>query len=445
MTSVSVGLLVVSFLVMTLVGYFLTVLMCPTTVSRRFSLAMGPIVGFGVCSIILLLFRKQMFTVELSLLALLALLGTVLRRKPAADKPWIEIGVPAPMMITLVSLVWLMFGSFIWVSRGPHGDWDGWAIWHSKARVLYRAGKVWLDHIVYTAHSDYPLLMPGAAARLWRYLGSDIPEAEGIQLVLIAISGILVLSAGLWESRARSSAFSIPMLLIGTPFYLILAIWQYADIPLAVFILSTIVLICVHWEKDSSGGRILCLAGFTAGCASWTKNEGLLFALAASFTLLAPMVREPSRTLRRFAMFAVGMAVPFGISLYYKFAIALPNDVVGNRTSADVIARIFDYSRYTQIASGFLAGAWTFGGWKIHPALPLIAFVAIWKINPGAIRQGGWLSGASILALMLLGYFAIYVITPFSLDYHINTSLNRLLMHLWPAFLFLAGLAVRKE
>jgi hypothetical protein len=39
--------------------------------------------------------------------------------------------------------------------------------------------------------------------------------------------------------------------------------------------------------------------------------------------------------------------------------------------------------------------------------------------------------------LVCAGYVSIYVITPLDLTWHLNTSLNRLYMHLWPSFIFL--------
>ena len=53
------------------------------------------------------------------------------------------------------------------------------------------------------------------------------------------------------------------------------------------------------------------------------------------------------------------------------------------------------------------------------------------------------LTAALCLGIMLTGYFFIYVITPKNLDWHIRTSLNRLLLHLWPAFLLLCFIIIK--
>jgi len=44
---------------------------------------------------------------------------------------------------------------------------------------------------------------------------------------------------------------------------------------------------------------------------------------------------------------------------------------------------------------------------------------------------------AAIILLQLLGYCAIYVITPHDLEWHIGTSLSRLVLQLYPAGIFL--------
>jgi hypothetical protein len=42
-----------------------------------------------------------------------------------------------------------------------------------------------------------------------------------------------------------------------------------------------------------------------------------------------------------------------------------------------------------------------------------------------------------MLFLQLAGYFLIYVLTPHNIEWHLRTSLYRLLVHVFPSFLFL--------
>ena len=40
-----------------------------------------------------------------------------------------------------------------------------------------------------------------------------------------------------------------------------------------------------------------------------------------------------------------------------------------------------------------------------------------------------------VLGAMLAGYFFVYLTTPHDLAWHVNTSMDRLLIHLWPSTL----------
>jgi len=45
--------------------------------------------------------------------------------------------------------------------------------------------------------------------------------------------------------------------------------------------------------------------------------------------------------------------------------------------------------------------------------------------------------GGAIVATVGATYGAVYLLTPFDLDWHLHTSLSRLALQLWPSLLFL--------
>ncbi len=435
------GPLAVAFLVMVLLGYFSVVLVSRGAISNKLAWALSPAFGTGICSIIFFFFRRPVFTAEFALLGVMFAMWVRYRQR-TISKTASPAGMPILAALMIGALAWVTFGTLISIDRSPHGGWDGFAIWNSHARYLYRAGPVWQHYIRNTAHPDYPLLLPAATARLWRYIGKDAPDAPGVQNLLLAISGVTILAATLWELQRGSLSFLLPLLLVGTPFYLTLAVWQYADVPLSVYILATLGLICVHWQREQDRARLLVLAGFTAGCAAWTKNEGLLFVLVTSVLLFLPIFWNRAKTLQRLAMFSLGLLVPLAVTFYFKFAVPWPSDIVQNRAYPELMSKITDVHRYTMIVTAFLKTSGSFGRWAIHPAIPLIALFAVWGVNRRVVRDGGWITSAAALAVMLSGYFAVYVITALPLDVHLATSLDRLLMQLWPSLLLVAGLAV---
>jgi hypothetical protein len=428
---------------MVALGYFAIAVVCAGRISGKLSWALAPAVGMGISAIIAYFFRRPMFTVEVLLLVILFVLWLRGKKSSPAQIELKGRGVPVLVVLLVALLSWMTLASFLWVAAGPHGEWDGWAIWNAHARYIIRAGPVWREHIPNAVHSDYPLLLPLATVRSWRLIEEDVPHVGGVQQVLIGVSGILILAASLWELRADSMAFLASLLLVGTPFYMILGVWQYADMPLSVYILSTLALICIQRLRMPDDLHLLMLAGFTAGCAASTKNEGLLFVVGVMTAQLVGIFRRPAATIKRIAMFSVGLLLPLAATLHFKFTVAPPNDIVGNRDFGDLVAKVMDPERYVTIADAFLRTAWTFGRWPIHAGIPLLAILLVWGIDRGTVRSEAWKVGAVAVLIVLAGYFATYVITHHALDYHLPTSLDRLLMHVWPSVLFLAGLAVR--
>src|SRR5262249_1932594 len=155
---------------------------------------------------------------------------------------------------------------------------------NTHARFLFRDASDWRDGIQYSHHSDYPLLTPATTARLWRFAGEEIPDAGAVLGLFLSLFGVACLPLTISLLRVPLTGTVLGLVLVGMPAYLDHATSQYADVPLSFFILSTIALICLYEEQSDK--RMLMLAGFTAGCAGWTKNEGLLFIAATYIAFL---------------------------------------------------------------------------------------------------------------------------------------------------------------
>jgi hypothetical protein len=81
-----------------------------------------------------------------------------------------------------------------------------------------------------------------------------------------------------------------------------------------------------------------------------------------------------------------------------------------------VLARLVTLASYWHSTIGLDRGARQLDAWE-------------------ARMQPAWL--AALPALQFLGYFAVYVLTPHDLVWHMGTALTRLILHLSPAILFL--------
>jgi hypothetical protein len=66
--------------------------------------------------------------------------------------------------------------------------------------------------------------------------------------------------------------------------------------------------------------------------------------------------------------------------------------------------------------------------------ISVIGILAVYMIVAGKAETsvpGLWIIGVMIV-IQLLGYFAIYLITPYDLVWHVNTSAARLYSHIFP-------------
>jgi len=338
--------------------------------------------------------------------------------------------------------------SFTFLSAAkPHGGWDAWAIWNLRARFLFLGGERWLDGFsgaLGWSHPDYPLLLPGLVARAWIYTGQNTVIAPTLigMLFTFATLGLLVSSLGVL--RGKSQGLIAGIVLMGTPFFLEHGASQQADIPLGFYILATLVLVCLAEHLPAGKNSWMALAGVTAGFTAWTKNEGLLFLTSVIAARLAVTVgrKEHRGGPSQWLFFTLGLLPIVAIFSYFKLRLAPFNDPLLTQGWQPAIGKLGDLSRYLQVWKALLWELGSFGNWIIP--LPLVlACYALVMGKPSQIK-GRQEVGAAVgaLFLVLVGYFLVYVLTPDNLDWHLKTSLARLLLQLWPSFIFVFFLLV---
>src|SRR5579871_2078431 len=260
----------------------------------RGSLTLG--FGLGVFSVAFMVYRAFAFAslLAVDLAFFLPLLSAKLllgNRAPAvalrsSDPP----NTPAWFSRIVFAGFVAAFGTAVYAAirqtlAHPHGDgWDAFAIWNLHARFLFFNGANWhegFSALIPWSHPDYPLLLPGAIANFWIFLGRDSPAVPALISLLFTFITAGVLFAALDLLRGRTAAALAVTALLATPSFIEIGTSQYADVPLSYFFLSTSALLCIAEERAWINGRVptatLTLAGVTASFALWTKNEGLLF------------------------------------------------------------------------------------------------------------------------------------------------------------------------
>jgi len=402
-------------------------------------MALAPGVGAGICALIFFVFRRPMFTVEFAL----AVVAVVLfwQRWPAFRDGISGSGQPVAFLCLILPAATLACTAmFIHVYRMPHGNWDGWAIWNWEARFLYRAGSHWRDYLPWAFHGDYPLLVPSTTARIWRYMGTELPDVGGTLGIVLSLASVAVLGLTLAELRSRTLGALIALTLISTPSYLNWAGSQYADVPLGFFYLSSLALIFFYFERssDPQATRLLALAGFLAGCAGWTKNEGILFMIGAGIALSVPVFRKPLETWLRIRAFGAGAALPLAVILFFKLTNPVRNYVVAYHDGK--LRMALDLNRHAIILSYVGRYIVSFGDWALSPLVPLFAFILLIGVHRPIFASYGWRTIMMVMAIVVAGYYFVYLTTPLDLNWHISTSIDRLFLQLWPSVLLIVGL-----
>jgi hypothetical protein len=326
----------------------------------------------------------------------------------------------------------------IGMDRAPYGDWDAWGIYNLRARSIYRGGYDWRDSfsdLLHLTHPDYPLLLPLSVVRGWIYMGGESTVAPRLigGVFMVATTG-LVFSA-IAALRGSAQACIAGIVLLGNVLLIRHASSQYADVPLMFFFAAAITFLILHDEAvREAGNGALAVAGLAAGLAAWTKNEGMLFLIVLMAVQFAVVAR--SRGLRAYAgqlrALAAGLLPVLAILIFFKSTLAPPNDLVTLSAGQSVWAKLVDSSRYSTIARELLQRAPLRDGSRIG----MVYLLAIYGVGVGlgARRSAGVVQATLTLLLLSAGYLAVYLITPNDLQWHISTSMDRLLVQVWPTF-----------
>jgi hypothetical protein len=329
----------------------------------------------------------------------------------------------------------------------PHGNWDAWAIYNLRARFLYRAGPNWRDAfspLLLWSHPDYPLLVPAFVARTWKHIGQDSTWVPALTALMFTLGAPVVLAAVVSILRGREQGWLAGLFLLGTPFFIMHGAAQYADVEVAFFVLATVSLLALHDDRPAER-EFAVLAGLCAGLAAWSKNEGLLFIAVVVAARVAALLltRQGSQLKHELPMFAAGLAPILAAVLYFRQTLATTNYFLAASVGGGPVTRALDFSRYVIVAKGFLVHLWTFGDLYVSPFLLLGVFVLLVKPDAGARRSSAFTSLFAVI-LMLAGYSMVYVGTQGDLAWILNTSLDRLLLQIWPLSILSAFLAVRR-
>jgi hypothetical protein len=315
----------------------------------------------------------------------------------------------------------------------PHGDWDAWAIWNQHARFLFRGGgsDIWRGFLtIGWSQPDYPLLLPAAVARVWSYAGHESTLGPALVAMIFGFASVTLVVSALDGRRAWVAG----ALMLGATTFLTQVPSQCADVPLACYVVATLAVACGDGRHIGRSPQMRAwLAGATSAMAAWTKNEGIVFALLMLIVAIAVAIR---RREARPLLWGLAGGAPIVIALvWFKLALAPPSDLAAGLSLDVFIIRLLDLDRHVTVAALMAQHAARWSAPFAVAVFPLMLVAAIWM----AVRSGPAVRVmAAVSSLMLASYYLVYVATPFDIDWHVSTSIDRLLVQVWPALVLTA-------
>jgi 4-amino-4-deoxy-L-arabinose transferase-like glycosyltransferase len=310
----------------------------------------------------------------------------------------------------------------------PYGHWDSWSIWKRAALFLYYGSPHTFSLELW--HPDYPLFYSGLIALLWRIVGEPHPLIPLLVNFAFTFGSFALLFVALQHLTTELHAYLITGFLMVTPDFIWYGVSQMADVPFSFFVLLTGISLVIARRNHSI--RWMILAGVAVGVALHTKNEGALFLVA----VVAYLIIVGRLASWRLSLTFLVSVLPFVLLyLYFKVNIVPPNDIINESITAQ-IPKLLDLSRYGTLIlfSLYFLAVYVFIVAAIWGVLASQQTVQI-KFEPVFL----------IVIFVLLGYGAIFLITPYNLTWHIVTAMERLILHVWSLRLFCLGLTLQAK
>lgn len=328
-------------------------------------------------------------------------------------------------------------------SANPAGEWDAMSIWNLRAHYL-ASGDLWRravsselgGHMTGAAHPGYPLFLSAFLALEWSAAG-DFSEVVPITAsLLFALAALALLGASLANRRSASLGLLAWMILFASEVFASQSAAQYSDLLQGLAFLSALVLLDAAQERDEP--RLLAAAGIAIGLSCWIKNEGLPFAIAA----LAIGLWRFRAQKRKPVWLAIGALPGFAALAVLKLVFVQGREDMFPRTMGEAADKLMGAGRWWQAALGFAKAIYDAGNWWTHPVLLAALLALALRFVPGSeLRRWMWL--LIPVGVTAAAEYGLYLITTADLDWHISTSVSRLLAQLWPSLIWLFFLTLK--
>jgi Dolichyl-phosphate-mannose-protein mannosyltransferase len=400
--------------------------------SRAFAARLGLAYGLGLAVTGILdatsaIARVPIGLPELAVLALGSLLVGLLRRSqrtstdPQAAEPRTGSTILALGIAAITAgLLAVAAGAY---AVTPLAQWDGWAIWGTKAQALYDFGSangpLFTSPAYQGIQQSYPLLLPALEATDYRAMGAVDGSVIHLQLLLFAVAFAGSLFGLLWRRvPSELTALCVLAILAASPVLGQLGS-NYADIPLA-FEIALGVVALARWLTDDEPW-LLPVAVVFLGAGVLTKNEGSMFAAAA---LLPLLVYLAARDRRRFLSLLGAAGAVAAILVPWRIFTSLNHLTAGDIHFSNALHPELLSAHASRVAPTVQSLVDEIGAtsWGLLVPLTALGVLAAFVAGRSALV---WFA-ATWLLLSFAGLVLVYWISSLPLDWYLGTSAYRI-------------------
>ena len=313
----------------------------------------------------------------------------------------------------------------------PVYEWDAFAIWALKAKVVAFQGIVprpsyFTDRSLSYSHLDYPLMVPFLMAGVYGVLGHVNDQAAKLFLPVLYF-GLTCIVFGFAKRRISiCMAVALTALVVGAPVMLRWAGSGNADMPLAAF--CTAAVICMlEWDENNDWhSSVLC--GIFSAFAAFTKNEGLAIGILICLGMFALAIGRGESKRRVKGAFWGAFVFLLLVWPWLVWSSEIPRThenylahfqlavVAGNAFRVPIILGEFARQIVSLERYGLL--------WIV-----VLFFAAIgWR----AFRERTTVIVWSFLLVQLSVYALVFLVTPWDVREHLKFALDRLFLHVAP-------------
>ncbi|MBI5048065.1 MAG: hypothetical protein HZB54_03820 [Deltaproteobacteria bacterium] len=349
-------------------------------------------------------------------------------------------------VILLLIVVLQVIYTFMCAFLMPLNGWDALEIWFLKARGFFMEKKVSPEFLLNaSSHADYPLLIPLSVAWIYTSMGKLNDHMAKVMYPLQYVSLLIIFHYLLKKISSRNNALLFTTLLSLTPMLVLhaggfpamsvnLFVYDYvgyADITLSIYFISFCGFLYLFLLNQNY--LLLTIAVLFLGMGAWTKNEGLTFALIGACLIAQYLSGELKRRLLTISVILAVFVLPW---LAYRLYFGIPGEYFSNLNFYVILDNI---SRLSVIVNTM--------GKSMFVDITLFSFIWYGYILTSLVNWRGFLHRPLfVLQTMLLSqcaiYIFIYMISPHDIVWHLTTSVDRLIFHLTPLALFIAGINV---